>query len=107
MAEAYPDRAAWGEKQCGETMSTIYCNECGREVVGSDWSVESAAAAWNELSRLRATLAACQLESGTTIWRQQLAIAPILRHASAHEFAPPIKFSRDRCRELRKEVERG
>ena len=36
--------------------------------------------------------------------RLRAALAPIIRHADAHEFAPPISFSVDDCKKIREKI---
>lgn len=79
----------------------------GGVIVARDMGIliEGMEAAAAGASRLRAALAAHQLGAGTTIWRQQRALAPLLTHADAGEVAPPIRFSVRECGRIRRGLE--
>lgn len=58
-----------------------------------------------QLTRLRSALAASQLEAGTQIYRQQRALASILRHAAGPDLSPPLRLSIQETRRIAGEVD--
>lgn len=51
IGEVWEDRATWGDRKFGETITVVFCDSCGNEVVGCCFTVESAIDAWNALPR--------------------------------------------------------
>lgn len=88
--ETWKDRALLYGK---DTLSVIFCNQCGNEVVGSSDTVESAIAAWNALPRQRETICL------------RAALAPILAHADNPDTAPPLRISVRQAREMKEKID--
>lgn len=56
---------------------------------------------------LRAALTAAQLRRGDVELentRLREALLPLLAHADAHDYAPPLKFSIQQCRDIKEKV---